>query len=90
MDGIGHKLAIGKGMKQDHYASIQRRITDDIESLTKELKYNRKWYVSCLKCNKVFFKDILIHGMCKECFYPVEKEVQMDALLIMNDPIIKE
>ncbi len=71
MDNIGHRLATGKrGMKQEHYAAIQCRLADNIESMKKEMEYNEKWYVSCLKCNKVFFKDILIEGVCRGCTYP--------------------
>ncbi len=68
MDGIGHKLATSKGMKQGHYAAIQCRIADDIERLTKELEYNRKWYTSCLECNKVFQKELLVGGICRNCY----------------------
>ena len=70
MDEMGHRFATGRGMSQEHYATIQCRVANDIERLTKELEYNRKWYVSCLKCNKVFFKDILIEGVCRHCTYP--------------------
>jgi len=71
MYNMGHRLATGaRGMKQGHYATIQCRIADDIERLTKELEDNRKWYVSCTKCNMVFYKEILIDGVCRGCTYP--------------------
>ena len=84
MDGIGHRLATEKGMSQEHYATIQCSIANHIERLTKKLEYNRKWYVSFLKCNKVFFKDILIDGVCRKCTYSKNEEKKIHSHLGMR------
>ena len=67
MDNIGHRLALKKGITQEHYAAIQTRISSMIEELTEELEDNRRIYQSCTKCNRVFFIDKLTEGVCPNC-----------------------
>lgn len=68
MDSMARILASGRGISQNHYASIQSRIINDIERLTKEYEENKEEYVSCKKCNRVFLKEVLSkEGCCVNC-----------------------
>jgi len=82
MNDLGHDLATSKGMGQEHFAAIQCRLADTIEHATREIEHNRKFYGSCPKCNKIFLKEMMVRGVCRNCLNkPKIEELDEDEQL---------